>query len=505
MKPGCRTQAKLLRTNKRHSLIKRQEGLALLVLVVTIALTLSAYYFSTISVTEIKIENHETTRAVLKQAKQALINYAVTHAYGNGNGTPGEYGYLPCPDSSPGGPGSEGNQDANCGARFKNNLGYLPWGTLNIPVLKDSSGSCLWYAVSGNYKSEISSELVNEDTEGAFRIVDEAENNLQTNVIAVVFAPGAAISGQTRVYTANTQCGEDYGNQAAYLEGDGTTNNANLVDGDNEPDPFIQATLTSPNVSPLDPVPYNDNLITITREEIWQAFADRTEMNNRLAELTEALAVCMTNYMNHPDNVNLKLPWPAALDLETGDYRIQDDYSDDSDASFGYAGRFPLHIDDTESVLSTTVNDRYLDPLLPGDPGDICSAVNTSAGIIDLTDTAGVHRNLLRNWKDHFFFAVSKDFALPNTAVSSCSANCVSVAGINYAAIVFFGGSPLSNVPQFRSPAGVKSNVLYYLENGNAARFPDSDGNNVYQNGDPNSNDIMFCIQVDGSAPVNCS
>ena len=69
----------------------------MLVLVITIALTLSAYYFSSISVVEIKIDNLEKTRVVLKQAKRALINYAVMHADGAGSGYSGEYGYLPCP------------------------------------------------------------------------------------------------------------------------------------------------------------------------------------------------------------------------------------------------------------------------------------------------------------------------------------------------------------------------------------------------------------------------
>lgn len=505
MKPGCMIQGKLLRTNSRNNGMQKQDGLALLILVITIALTLSAVYFSSISVSEIKVNNIEQTRAVLKQAKQALINYAITHAYGNGSGDLGEHGYLPCPDRN-GAIGVEGDQDANCSNRFKNVSGYLPWRTLGIPALKDASGSCLWYAVSGNYKSEPSSKLVNEDTEGAFQIAGTG----LSNVVAVVFAPGAALSGQARNFDVNTYCGGDHINIAAYLEGDGVTNNAAIIDIEDGVDTFIHASLTSAE-SHLSPVLYNDHLITITREEIWGAMAAyRTELNDRLTEVTESLAACLLEYLNHPDNTNHKLPWPAAFDLNGNDFRVNDDYSDDLNAATGYAGRFPLHIDDTEAALATAVKNSYLDTDIVGDPGDtICSATNifiSALTTIDLTDETGEHRNLLYNWKDHFFYALSKDYALPDIGISSCAGDCVSIAGTNYAAIIFFSGAPLGPGQPRSVVPGDKINIFNYLENNNAGDFPDVGGNGVYETTNPlTSNDIMFCIE-DAAAPtvVSC-
>jgi len=50
---------------------KKQGGLALLVLIIVLALTFTAYYFTSISVVEIQVDNVKKTRLALKQAKQA--------------------------------------------------------------------------------------------------------------------------------------------------------------------------------------------------------------------------------------------------------------------------------------------------------------------------------------------------------------------------------------------------------------------------------------------------
>ena len=159
---------------------KKQAGIALLVFIIALALTISLYYFSSISLVDIQVDNVEKTHAALKQAKEALISYAIMHADKMGSGDPGEFGYLPCPYVSN---ANEGAQDLNCKARNINVIGYLPWNSLDSDIYRDSSGNCLWYAVSGSYKNSPDSLLINEDTNGLFQVVDES-----ANIIAVDLA-----------------------------------------------------------------------------------------------------------------------------------------------------------------------------------------------------------------------------------------------------------------------------------------------------------------------------
>ena len=361
MKPGIKKRVRLLKTVKPQYEKKQQRGIVLLMIVVVIAFTISAYYFSSISIVEIKFESHKNTRLALKKAKQALISYAITHADGNGTGDPGEYGYLPCPHISN---GNEGMQDLTCGSKHVNSIGYLPWVSMKIAPIRDGSGNCLWYAVSGGYKNNPNSGLINEDTNGMFQVVDSSGvvyigNQPEDRIVAVIFSPGSVLDSQNRTYVENSKCGQDGSNTTAYLEGVGAIDNATLqFDGD-KIDQFIHASLTSAAESE----PYNDNIITITRNDIWQAIMRRSDLNNRLSEVTESLAECLAEYVNHAENLNQRLPWPAKSDLEGGDYRATNNYSDELNALTGYAGRFPFHLDNSNAEIATitTIAADYLD------------------------------------------------------------------------------------------------------------------------------------------------
>jgi hypothetical protein len=116
----------------------------------------------------------------------------------------------------------------------------------------------------------------------------------------------------------------------------------------------------------------------------------------------------------------------------------------------------------------------------------------------------------LDNWKDHFFYAVSKKYALedgvpPTAAHTGCLApgDCVSVNTTNYAAVVFFGNSPYRDSPEFQSRnIADKFDIANYLENGNDAIFTDAGGNGAYN---PviaaNSNDVIYCL-TDSANPA---
>lgn len=463
---------------------KKQQGIVLLMLVIMLVLIASSYYFSSISVVDIKLDRMQQTQESLRQARQALIDYARTHADGNGGGLPAEYAYLPCPDKTAA--STEGNQDPNCGARHISQLGYLPWRSLDMPALKDGSGSCLWYAVSGSYKGENSSGLVNYDTVGQFQLFNNNGALVGSDVVAIVIAPGHALAAQNRNFDPDTHCGADYGNEGQYLEGNGVIDNSTISNLADAVDTFIYAALTTDTQAP----PYNDFLAAITRDEIWQALLQRSDLQQLFNESTEALALCLANYVNA--HANKRFPWPAPMDVS--DYRDMDNYSDVLDAVQGYAGRFPFHLDDSNAELGNTLDDRLLD-------NAICSNLNltlSGAANVDLNDMNLAHRKLLENWKDHFFYAVSKDYALPDDPGAGCGGGkkCVKVDAPKYAAIVFFANIPYpDNNAQPRTNAD-KAFISNYLENNNDAIFPDADGDGNYTSVNPAiSNDLIFCLK----------
>ena len=81
---------------------------------------------------------------VLQTAREALIGYSLSFADLNANRLPG---YMPCPDTD-----GDGLADMPCGSPGESAIGRLPWQTLGLPPLRDSTGECLWYVVSAAYK-----------------------------------------------------------------------------------------------------------------------------------------------------------------------------------------------------------------------------------------------------------------------------------------------------------------------------------------------------------------
>jgi len=112
------------------------------------------------------------------------------------------------------------------------------------------------------------------------------------------------------------------------------------------------------------------------------------------------------------------------------------------------------------------------------------------------------YRVLWENWKDHFFYVVSQDYA-PATVAATCAGNCISVDLTPRAAMVIFSGSRQAG--QVRNePVGLDTDTKYdvtnYFENGNSAVFPDLTGNGFYSTAA--TNDIMFCLTA-SSPPMS--
>lgn len=278
--------------------INKQKGAALIVLVLAFLMATAVLVITNFSIDKGKIGYEKRTSQALAKAKETLISYAVSYYEHNSSG---QYGFLPCPemfDSTPA--PNEGNERGNCDNKHEHSIGRLPWKTLDIEPLKDGSGECLWYAVSGVYKngSGIEADMHNEDSAGMFQIKDENNNIFkgktpEERVVAVVIAPGSALAGQNRpsaspnyyckvnAYDANT-------NIAEYLDVIGADDNASLDDPELL-DTFVTAqSLQNQNI--------NDRIITITQEEIFTAIRKSRYFQKRAHTLTEAIAVCVKDY-----------------------------------------------------------------------------------------------------------------------------------------------------------------------------------------------------------------
>ena len=493
-----------MRTTSLRCNRNKQNGIALLILIISIALTISIYYFSKVSIVEIKADKQQATRIALVKAKKLLLGYAASRA----DLAPpavlstqlGRYGYLPCPAINNG----EGNSVGNCGSKNENTFGWLPWRSLGSSPLKDGNSDCLLYVASGSYKHSPSPDMLNEDTNGMFQIVNEAGITNQgvaapERVVAIVFSPGNTLMGQNRNFENGSICGNDETNyDTAYLDTYEVApgvfiDNSGVVTGNaDEIYQFVQASITS-NADI-----FNDQFITITREELWKEILTRSDFDEKMTNLTEALAVCLNKYAI--DNGNSRLPWPAPMNLP--DYRLDDNYDDNEDSVAGHAGRFPYIVKSSNTDIGYVIDDELFlaancDNLILPTGGITAHLLDSSPGSND------EYKNLWENWKDHFFYVVSQDYS-PANSNAACAGNCIKVNGATSirAATVIFSGSRDGQVRTgpVSTDINTKDLISNYIENGNEAKFPDLSGNEEYVVG---GNDIMFCIE-DGLGVVPC-
>lgn len=481
---------------------KKQQGLVLLVLIIIIALALISYSLSDLSIVQVRMGQVEKTQMALKKAKAALIAHAITNSYRVAE--VGRVGNLPCPDIN--NAGAEGDQEPNCRNRDTNAIGYFPWKRMGGEVLKDSSGTCLLYAVSPSYKMNIA-RMLNADSNGLFQVVDMAggvtEGNLpEDRPIAIIFLPNEPVAAQARNLDITTVCGKDFidiggiqfVNLSAYLDDNGIIDNSELPSNPNTIDQFVHATSTSADsVNPL-----NDTFVTISKSDIWPAILVKTKIEVKLVEVAEALAVCLADYANA--NADRQLPWPAPLDLSARDYFGDDNYDDVLNAAQGYAGRFPYMVDSSNGEIGGFVTNDIFTAAACNNI-DLPSTLPPAIEAIDLRPT-GEHGIIWHNWKDHFYYALSKNYEPDNTAVADSICNgvngCVSVNGAvnEYAAIVFYSGESINGIARTSPEVGdpdQKAVIANYIENNNQTDFPDVTGENDYQSG-VFGNDFMFCV-----------
>ena len=447
----------------------RQRGAALLVTLAIVVMGIAAALVGSLSTTALKSARQETTAAALAQAKEALIGYAIAY----GDTYSGEvHGYLPCPDT---GGSAEGSAAPPCGSKDVSRIGKLPWKTLGLPALRDGDGECLWYAVSGTYKNNPKTDLMNWDTLGLFEALDASGTTVAQDVVAVIFAPGSVLGSQNRAPDGTAPiCGGNY-TATNYLDSDGTLNNGTVSASANATTQFRLASSSQ----------INDRLIYITRQDLWNAMLKRNDFMTTLATMTQKAAECIADYgrRNNDGASDKRLPWSGRFWPSATDYLTDSSY-DDEDGRM--AGRLPYRVNTSDSDTDNQISSPHYQLT----SGSSCLGGSTWA----------TYYPWWTNWKDHLYYALAYRFR-PSSGSTSCG-TCLRVNGSgNYAAAVMFAGKPLAS--QTRTTASDRLDLNNYLEGRNYTYTngsnPNPSGDSNYQSGAETGsfNDVLYCINPD--------
>ncbi len=246
----------------------QQQGLVMLILVFMIALAFTAFLLSFLNPTTIRIERDKQTTRALAEAKDALIGFTML-------ANVADPAYLPNPDLKLTVAIPEGSQSGMAGGVDISLLGKLPWRSLGVAALKDGWGECLWYAVSGRFKTSPPTGTLNWDTLGQIDVIRQDGSLLATNVAALIIAPSYILSGQDRVLANpdTPQCGGNYDARNyldAYNVGNAILGEVNYFLGS----PNNRAALNTNNKRFVVAKNnfYNDSFVLVTTEDIFRPF-----------------------------------------------------------------------------------------------------------------------------------------------------------------------------------------------------------------------------------------
>ena len=404
MKPGIKKRVRLLITSNQQKGKKKQNGIALLVLVIAIALAISTYYFSTISIVDIKVDNIEKTQKTLKKAKQALLAYVMNYrgtVAGSGNSSQGP-GNFPCPDDTLDGYSNTGVGvvTPGCGSFGAGTMGRFPWATIQAEEYKDMSGEFLWYAVSSNFANQ-ADKNINTATTGEIT-VRNSNGSIRNNgtmidgIVAVIIAPGKTLKRDDGLIQSRSTTAEK-DNPKNYLDIAFGEDNASFINSDT--DGFIMGEVRDNNNNNLI---LNDLMVVITYSELMELVH---------ASVGEAISVVINDYFTacgaYPD--------ASAFDPTKPDADF------DSGPTPFYSGHIPSDLTVTPSQWNTgctvgiSLPDWFVDeewhkvtyyeysPTIPCVPGD-CLVVNNSNPAVNNADAvivfAGRDLNATRHVND---------------------------------------------------------------------------------------------------------
>jgi hypothetical protein len=177
--------------------MRKQRGAALMAMLAVLILGAAWWTVTAISKPISRTaEDRAHNAKVLAEAKAGLLGWIAMTAANVGENNPGR---LPCPEA----PGFQSNHDGtnyiddddgvaagNCTLPA---VGRLPWRTLGLDKLRDSSGEPLWYAVSPGWALSNSTTpplttVINSNTTGQLTLDGSG------NVVALIIAPGRAFN-----------------------------------------------------------------------------------------------------------------------------------------------------------------------------------------------------------------------------------------------------------------------------------------------------------------------
>ncbi|MBI1395646.1 MAG: hypothetical protein GC151_06665 [Betaproteobacteria bacterium] len=476
--------------------LARQRGLALLLLLVLSGLAAVIMIYNLLPSPPADEERELVTQRALARAKDALIAYVVANIdRDTTNQTPG---FLPCPARVPDTANNEGYEAfGDCGGQNVSQIGRLPWKTLGVAPIRDASGECLWYAVSGNFKEGVNygAKLLNWDTPGQFEVLAAdgvsrvAGTTPENRAAAVIIAPGAPMGGQDRVPLANTNvCPGNYapGNYLEADQGTGADNSSASATLVTPPDIVGggYSRLISGRVDPDTGIEkVNDRMVVVTPDEIFAAIERRRSLVGTVAApgilrtLTERVGECMAEF---PSDF-----WPApstdrhmlsAGNLVPGNFALNSNYNEQPGER---EGRVPAYTYDADKV-SVLGDEKFIE--------SHCSHWPQI-------------RNWFQHWKDHLFYAVANEFEYTGTTEASntiCTGTCLSVNGSGaYPAVVIFAGKRLTAGNQVRRTRTDRGDPKNYLEGMNLLRFTPRKSGVDYANGPASDafDDLVYCVQ----------
>ena len=474
---------------------RKQRGAALMVMLVIMVMGAATFLVSSLNRSAVQTERDRLTADALAQAKTALIAYAATYADTHSGKV---HGYLPCPDEGQN-ITQDGQANSPCGATDVSRIGKLPWNTLGLQPLKDGSGECLWYAVSGTHKNSPTTLMMNDDTVGLFEVMAPdgvnylAGSSANNRAVAVIFAPGNA-QGGTQSHSSATgtpSCGGNY-TASNYLDNDTTHNINNSVTSAtaNAVSRFIAGPVKDTSGTTI----VNDRMIFITKDDIFNAIRRRADfvdpLRNPLLLMTQKAAECIADYGRH-NNAGLsdkRLPWsaraPATTPVDT-----DCNYRDGTSTTRIMYGRLPNRVSGSRLSTNNQISQTS------------CGGTSSYYQLDVANCPAGwnTYYPWWSNWKDHVFYTLANSYRPAAGSSPSCG-TCLTVnGGGQYAAVVIFAGQKLAT--QTRSTSSDRLNFSNYLEGNNLiSNIPiTTSGNGNYQSGSATSNfnDVLYCIKPD--------
>jgi hypothetical protein len=382
----------MLRRNRRSCGARHsQAGFAMIAIVTMLSLVSSYFIASALGrmTSDVQIERNSRNLQTLQEARKSVIAFVAGQAFSianslsDGSGTLANLrlGYLPCPDQD-----DNGVSETTCSSA-SGRIGRLPWSTLNATDYRDGSGERLWYAISDNYRNASASKI-NVDTPGSLSVSGSFS---ASDIVAVIFAPGARLSAQTRAPGTTS-----WNTVSNYLE----STNAALTDAylAGSPKTRVPISGVSTYVTPYESdcqtiascIAFNDQLVVITRDELFQAV--EAAVPTLLQQLVTSGSLAVTGYFEYYRSIWGRYPFPAQFsDPTTSNYLGTYGQSYGllpitSDASFlTWKNPSTAPTTSTITLTDTNVTTGNINP----------SPVNcsyTSATIIDCTITSWTNR-----------------------------------------------------------------------------------------------------------------